>query len=96
MTEILTIYKVFLKDYSLSKEEIKKIEYCEENGYPQKDAIFDRIMFHDFCLMLRNTNRFNLWIELNDNMEKNVTEADDIFNTMCEMTMKKVQQLLKA
>lgn len=95
MSRIIKVYKDFLENYSLSKDEINKIEYCDNNGYRQIDAIFDRIMFRDFCFMLRKTKRFDLWLKLNDDMDKNLKSADAIFDEMCELTMIKVQELLR-
>ena len=95
MSRIIRVYKDFLENYSLSKDDINKIEYCDNNGYRQIDAIFDRIMFRDFCLMLRKTNKFDLWLKLGDGMDKNITSADETFDEMCELTMIKVQELLR-
>lgn len=88
--------KGFLKNYSL---DIKSIVPNPNAGYPLKDAIFDHILFTDFSKYLRKIDEFDLWIALNEGMDKDVEskdykEATKVWNKICNLTTKKVKHLL--
>ncbi len=95
-SSIVARLKDFLKNYSL---DIKSVEPNPNAGYPLKDAIFDQILFTDFCKYLRKINEFDLWITLNEGMDKDVEskdykEATKVWNKICNLTTKKVKHLL--
>lgn len=95
-SSIATRLKDFLKNYSL---DIKSVESNPNAGYPLEDAIFDQILFTDFCKYLRKIDEFDLWITLNEGMDKDVEskdyeEATKVWNKICNLTTKKVKHLL--
>ena len=86
----------FLANYN---KDLSNVEYCDENGYTKHDAVFDRILFIDFCDYLDVINKFNLWEELNDDMDKDVESveydrATETWNVLCDMVDKKVEAYL--
>ena len=88
--------KEFLKTYSVTPE---TVSFNTDAGYPIEDAMFDQVLFSDFCKHLRKTEKFNLWISLNDGMDKDVEsreyrQATKIWNKICNLTTKKVKHLL--
>lgn len=95
-SSIVTRLKDFLKDYSL---DINSVVPNPNAGYPLKDAIFDRILFTDFCKHLRKIEEFDLWIALNERMDtdvesKDYKEATKVWNKICNLITKKVKHLL--
>lgn len=84
MKSTLNHYENFLKSYSLTKEQISKIGYSDKNGYPLKDALFDRIV-EDYREHIIDDSKLN-----------EMLDDDDFFNDFCELTDKKVIQLLRA
>lgn len=86
----------FLANYN---KDLSNVEYCDENGYTKHDAIFDAILFNDFCQHLRKANKFDLWIDFNDDMDKDVESkeydrATETWNMLCDMVDKKVEAYL--
>ena len=86
----------FLANYN---EDLNNVEFCDENGYTKHDAIFDRILFSDFCNYLDVANELNLWEDFNDDMDKDVESAEydratETWNLLCDMVDKKVEAYL--
>ena len=92
--QLLNELKEFLKDYN---ENLDDVEYSDENGYPRSDALFDAILFHDFCEHLRKTNKFDLWVKFNNDMDKDIRskaylDSTEIWNQVCDLVVKKVEE----
>jgi hypothetical protein len=96
MKTIVKVYEDFLANYSLTKEQLSKINY-DKYTYPLRDALFDRIMFNGFCEHLHNTGEFQIWVDFNEEMDKegDTSKADRIWNKLCRMTNVKIKELLK-
>lgn len=92
--KLIKEYISFLANYTTN---VDKVGYNNENGYPLEDALFDRILFCDFCQYLKKDDKmYRIWVKLSEELddEYNVV-ADDVFAGLCELTKTKVEDLLR-
>ena len=84
-------YKKYLDSY---KTDISKIGYSDENGYPQKDAIFDQILIRDFNRHAKDNGYGDDWDNFNALVNIDDDEATGLWNRIGDLTTANVNQLL--
>ena len=85
-------FETFLCSYTT---DVSKIGYCNENGYPLKDALFDQILLVDFGIKYTKLHGlYTDWYAFNELLDMDNEKACKVWDKLCEFTYAKVDELL--